>query len=209
MKTERYALYSRFERIWHWCQAVAILAMILTGVAIHWPMGADWLPFAWAVHIHNAAGFVLIANAFFGFFYFLATGSIRQYVPRRREFVSSTGRQMSFYLRGIFRGERHPIEKVPERRLNPLQQITYLMVLNVLLPLQMATGLLMWSAASWPEAAQTLGGLGFLGLVHTFGAWCFCSFLMMHLYLITTGHTPSANLKAMVLGYEDVPVEEN
>ena len=33
------------------------------------------------------------------------------------------------------RGEPHPFEKQPGKRLNPLQQVTYLAILNVLLPL--------------------------------------------------------------------------
>ena len=45
-------------------------------------------------------------------------------------------------------------------------------------------------------------------MIHTLGAWLFASFVVMHVYLTTTGHTPLANLKAMVLGYEDVCVEE-
>ena len=72
----------------------------------------------------------------------------------------------------------------------------------------MVTGLLMWGAQRWPETVQAVGGLSILGMIHTLGAWLFGSFVVMHVYLTTTGHTPLANLKAMVLGYEDVHVEE-
>jgi thiosulfate reductase cytochrome b subunit len=208
MNTVRYQLYSRYERIWHWFQAVVIGLLMLTGLAIHAPDHFGWIPFAAAVQVHNVLGFLLIANAFLGLFYYVTTGSIRQYLPEPHDFVSLAVRQAWFYLRGMFRGEPHPLEKLPERRLNPLQQVTYLVILNVLLPLQLVTGLLMWGAQRWPETVQAIGGLPILAMIHTLGAWLFASFVVMHVYLTTTGHTPLANLKAMVLGYEDIRVEE-
>jgi thiosulfate reductase cytochrome b subunit len=66
----------------------------------------------------------------------------------------------------------------------------------------------MWSGERWPEAVRAVGGLSALSMIHTFGAWLFGAFVVMHVYLTTTGRTPLANLKAMILGYEDVRVEE-
>ena len=87
--------------------------------------------------------------------------------------------------------------------MNPMQQITYLMVLNVLLPLQIITGVLMWGAARWPELVDRIGGLSFLGPFHTLIAWLFAAFILLHVYLTTTGHTPTAHIKAMMLGWEE------
>ncbi len=208
MSTVRHQLYSPYERLWHWFQAVTITLMIATGLAIHAPGHFAWPSFAAAVRAHNVLGFLLIANAFLGMFYYVTTGTIRQYLPKPNEFLSLAARQAWFYLSGIFRGEPHPLKKVPQRRLNPLQQVTYLITLNVLLPLQLVTGLMMWGAQRWPEMLQATGGLAVLCLIHTLGAWLFGSFVVIHVYLTTTGHTPLANLKAMLLGYEDVSIEE-
>jgi thiosulfate reductase cytochrome b subunit len=208
MNTTRYQFYSRYERIWHWCQAGVIGLLIATGLAIHAPRYFEWLSFDYAVCIHNFLGVVLIVNAFFGLFYYVSSREIHQFLPETRGFLLLAVRQGRYYLHGILRGEPHPIEKTSERRLNPLQQITYLLILNVLLPLQMVTGLLMWGAQRWPQTVQSIGGLPLLGMIHTLIAWLFSSFLLMHLYLITTGHTPLANMKTMVLGYEDVRSKE-
>ena len=105
-------------------------------------------------------------------------------------------------MSGIFRGDAHPFEKTPHRKLNPLQQITYLGILNVLLPLQVVTGVLIWGAQRWPVVDGWLGGLAFLAPLHAFGAWMFAAFLLMHMYLTTTGSTPLANIQAMVVGWE-------
>lgn len=202
MRTIRHELYSPYERIWHWLQAAAILMLMATGLAIHSPDLLGGAGFAAVVRLHNALGFLLIGNAALGAFWYITTGTIRQYLPQPREFISLSVRQARYYLGGMFRGEPHPLEKSPQKRLNPLQQVTYLVILNVLLPLQVTTGILMWGAQRWPAAA---GNLPIIAMIHTLTAWVFVSFLLVHVYLITTGRTPLANLKAMVLGYEEVP----
>jgi thiosulfate reductase cytochrome b subunit len=201
----RQQLYSWYERTWHWLQAATTLLLIATGVSIHAPDRFGWLPFDAAVRIHNFLGFFLLTNAFLGMFYYLTTGTLRQYIPEPRDFASLAFRQAMYYIRGMFRGEPHPLNKTVQQRLNPLQQVTYLIILNVLLPLQMITGLLMWGGQRWPDSVRAVGGLPALGLVHTLGAWLFGAFVMMHVYLTTTGHTPLSNIKAMVTGYEDIP----
>lgn len=208
MSQARQQIYSRYERLWHWAQAVGILLLMLTGLAIHAPSTMSAIGFSAAVSVHNVLGWLLVANAALGFFYYLTTGAIRQYLLEPREFTSLAVRQAAFYVRGIFRGESHPLERTPQRRLNPLQQVTYLMILNVLLPLQMATGLMMWSGQRWPGAVSAVGGLSGLAMVHTLGAWLFGAFVVAHVYLTTTGTTPLANLRAMIWGYEETPITE-
>jgi thiosulfate reductase cytochrome b subunit len=206
MSTVRHHLYSPYERIWHWTQAVGIVALIVTGRAIHYPDRFGVIDFHTAVLAHNVLGFLLIANAFLGLFYYVASGTIRHYLPEPRDFISLSVRQAAYYVRGMFRGEAHPLEKSPHQRLNPLQQIAYLIILNVLLPLQVVTGLLMWGAQHWPGAVEAVGGLAIPAMIHTLGAWLFAAFIIMHVYLTTTGRTPWSNLKAMILGYEDIEV---
>jgi thiosulfate reductase cytochrome b subunit len=125
-------------------------------------------------------------------------------------FFGQAIQQARYYLSGIFRGEPHPFEKSPKRKLNPLQQATYLIILNLLLPLQVVTGILIWGMQRWPATSAWLGGLPTVAAVHAFGAWLFAAFLLMHVYLTTTGQTPLSNLRAMALGWErtSVPSEK-
>ena len=152
---------------------------------------------------------ILAINASLSLFYHLASGQIRQYIPRPAGFFDQAIEQALFYLRGIFKGEAHPFEKTPEKKLNPLQQVTYFGLLNVLLPLQGLTGMLMWGAQRWPDLAEKLGGLTFLAPLHTIVAWLFAAFIVMHVYLTTTGHKPLTDIQAMITGWEDVEMHEN
>jgi Ni/Fe-hydrogenase b-type cytochrome subunit len=196
--------YKVYERIWHWIQALAIVGLLLTGLEIHLPDHLRIFGFASAISIHNVLGFVLAGNALLALFYHLATGEIRQFVPKPQNFVATAVRQAKYYIGGIFRNEPHPMERTPQAKLNPLQKITYLIILNVLLPLQVISGLLIWGAQSWTTAVDSVGGLPMLAKIHTLTAWLFAAFLIMHIYLTTTGATPLAHIRAMVSGWDKV-----
>ncbi|WP_374687116.1 cytochrome b/b6 domain-containing protein, partial [Promineifilum sp.] len=206
--THQVYMYDVYERLWHWLQTAAILLLLFTGLIIHKPDMFGIFSFAYVVQVHNILALLLVINAALSLFYHLASGQIRQFIPRPRGFFDQAAQQAIYYLRGIFRNEPHPFEKTRERKMNPLQQVTYVMVLNVLLPLQIITGALMWGAQRWPAAAGALGGLPFLGPLHSLVAWTFAAFIILHVYLTTTGPTPAAGIKAMMLGYEAVEAHE-
>jgi thiosulfate reductase cytochrome b subunit len=48
-----------------------------------------------------------------------------------------------------------------------------------------------------------------LAPVHTFFAWAFSAFIVMHVYLTTAaGETAGAGIKSMISGWEDVELHE-
>lgn len=205
---QRVYMYDVYERFWHWLQTAAILLLLFTGLIIHKPDLFGIFSFSYVVQVHNILALLLVLNAGLSLFYHLASGEIRQFIPRPRGFFDEAFSQALYYLRGIFRDEPHPVEKSRDRKLNPLQQVTYVMVLNVLLPAQIITGALMWGAQRRPEVANALGGLPWLGPLHALVAWTFAAFIILHVYLTTTGPTPAAGIKAMMLGWEEVAHDE-
>jgi len=206
--TKKVYMYEAYERFWHWLQTVGIVILLLTGLIIHRPDLFGAFSFRNMVTIHNVVAAILAINAGLSLFYHLTTGQIKQYIPRPRGFFDDAIVQTKFYLQGIFKGKAHPFEKTPEKKMNPLQQVTYFGILNVLLPLQGITGILMWGVQRWPGAADTLGGLPFLAPFHTLIAWTFAAFIVGHVYLTTTGTEPLEGIKGMITGWEDVEVHE-
>jgi thiosulfate reductase cytochrome b subunit len=201
---KRIELYSPFERLWHWLQAMTIIGLMLTGFEIHAPGAFELLGFERATRVHEILAVLTVANAFLSLFYHLATGAIGQFIPEPRDFFSLALAQTRYYVSGIFRGAPHPFLRAPGRKLNVLQQAVYLGILNLLLPLQVVTGVLLWQAPKWPALVESLGGLGWIAAVHTLGAWLFVAFLVGHVYLTTTGPTPLAHIRGMLVGWEPV-----
>lgn len=201
----RVYMYGVYERFWHWLQATAILGLLITGATIHKPYVFDFLSFAYMIELHNLLGFILLVNAALAAFYHLASGEVKQYLPGTTDLFGRMFLQARYYLQGIFRGDPHPFAKDPEHKLNPLQQITYFGLLNTLLPAQILTGIVIWGAQRWPELATELGGLIFLAPLHSFMAWLFAAFLIMHIYLTTTsGPRPLSGIQAMLEGWEEL-----
>lgn len=191
-------LYTRYERFWHWLQAALIAVLLVTGFETHGSF--ELLGFQNAVKIHNYAGLTwLIAFAFFVFWIF-TTDEWKHYVPTTRKMFEV----IRFYLIGIFRGEPHPFPKRKDAKHNPLQRLTYLALAAALLPVQMITGFLYWGYNSWQNWGLGWLSLELVALVHMAGAFAVLSFLVIHIYMITTGHSISAHTKAMITGWEDV-----
>lgn len=202
-------MYTIYERQWHWLQTAVISGLIFTGMIIHKPDMFAMFSFSGVVFFHNAFALILVVNAALAAFYHLVSGEIRQFLPEPRGFFGKMFAQIKYYAWGIFRNQPHPFEKTPDSKLNPIQQLTYFGLLNVLLPLQVITGGLMWGAQHIPDFMATIGGLSLLGPIHTIVSWLMATFIVIHVYMTTTGHTPMANIRAMMVGWDEVETHQS
>jgi thiosulfate reductase cytochrome b subunit len=200
-------VFGRYERLWHWTMALSGVVLILTGLDLHGGEGRRLLSLPSAVALHNAFALILMLNGFLALFYHLTTKAIRNFIPHPHGLAERILEHMSYQARGIFYGESHP-SNAPGHKLNPLQQLTYLALLNVLFPLQFVTGALIWAVGWWPQVAAALHGLQVVAPLHNAGAWLFLSFFVLHVYLVTTGRTPGDHLKSMITGYQHLEAEE-
>jgi thiosulfate reductase cytochrome b subunit/mono/diheme cytochrome c family protein len=204
-RTQKVYMYRFYERLWHWTMATAIIILALTGLEIHNTGAFRLFGLETAVRVHNILAGIMVLNALLSLFYHITTGEIKQFFRFNRKFIKETLVQLYYYLHGIFKGTPHPVEKSVERKLNPLQQVTYVGLLNILLPFQVITGALIWGVGKWPFLSEQVNGLTVLGPIHNFGSWFFLAFLVVHIYLTTTGHSVFSNIKAMITGYDEIP----
>ena len=202
MSTHSVVVYKAFERFWHWLQAVLIFFLGFTGFEIH---GAyTFFGFRDAVRYHNVAAIMLLLLIVFAIFWHLTTGEWRQYIPT----LTNIRSQLNYYLLGIFRNAPHPTKKTVLSKLNPLQKITYFGLKVLVIPIIVTSGLL-YMLYRYPQqygiAALNIRSLELIAIAHTIGAFLLLSFVVGHLYLITTGDTVTSNLKAMLIGSEELP----
>ncbi|MGE5299416.1 MAG: cytochrome b/b6 domain-containing protein, partial [Acidobacteriota bacterium] len=95
----------------------------------------------------------------------------------------------------------------PDNKFNPMQQMAYLAIMLLLIPLQLLSGLLLWDAKRFSDFINLAGGIKIVDTVHVFLFLFFMSFLFVHIYLATLGHTATAHIKAMFTGYEELEEE--
>jgi thiosulfate reductase cytochrome b subunit len=193
-------------RIWHWANTVLFLVLVVTGLQIRYLDLFDFMSFRNAVTVHNWAGFMLIANYLLWLLFYLFSDRNKAYHPEFNilKLAESSIRQMQYYGYGIFRGEHSPHQIDPYNKFNPLQRTLYQVLMLLLLPLQFVTGLLLWDTRRFADAIDTLGGVRVVDTVHVLIFIFFVFYLLIHPYLATLGHTPTAHIKAMITGYEDV-----
>jgi Ni/Fe-hydrogenase b-type cytochrome subunit len=197
-------MYESYRRFWHWLQTLSIVILLFTGMIIHRPDIFAIFSFRGVVTIHNVLAIILVLNALLSVFYHVATDRVKEYIPRPYGFFDDSIVQAKYYISGIFKREPHPFEKRPDRRMNPIQKATYFGILNILLPLQIVTGTLMWGVQEFPAIANWFGGLPILAPFHSLVAWTFATFIVGHVYMTTTGATPLESIRAMVTGFEEV-----
>lgn len=190
-------------RIWHWINAFGFVLLILTGFQIRYAETLNVMTLPNAITIHNYVGFVVIANYFIWLTYYLASGNVKIYIPDPRNVVALAVKQILYYGYGIFVGKPNPHIMTPENKFNPLQQQAYLAIMFVLLPAQMMSGIFLWKIKGYEEYINLLGGIKLLDTIHVLLFFFFTSFLFIHCYLATLGHTPLAHFKAMFTGYEE------
>lgn len=113
-----------------------------------------------------------------------------------------------YYGYGIFVDAPHPFHKTAVKKHNPLQRLAYVSLLAMVSPLIWGSGLIYLFYAYWKDfGLDRFFGLEGVALAHTAGAFMMLTFVIVHVYLTTTGHTPFAHIKTMITGWEDVEDE--
>jgi thiosulfate reductase cytochrome b subunit len=195
--SERIYIFKGFERFWHWSQAALIIFMLLSGFEIHGSY--TLMGFEKAVAYHSIAAWSLIVLWVFAIFWHLTTGEWRHYIPTTEKVLIVA----QYYSSGIFRHEPHPFKPSTLNKHNPLQRLTYLAVLLLVSPLIWISGWLYLFYGNWTAWGLSGLQLEWVATAHTIGAFLMLAFVVSHIYLVTTGHTVTTHIKAMITGWEE------
>ncbi len=202
-------------RITHWLTVVAFLALLITGIEIvishprfYWgevgnvnttpaftlpiPASRDTVPTAyhyvmpdqngWSRYLHFEAAWVLVLTALVYGAWGLVSGHFRRnIVPVRGERSwSAIWARIAKYL------HRTPPDKQEEKSYNVLQRVAYLVVIFVLFPAIILTGLAMSPSfvGAFPAIALIAGGKQTARTLHFFLTWALVIFLVVHVAMI-------------------------
>jgi len=192
-------------RIWHWLNALGFVALILTGTQIRYADMFNVMSFETAIKTHNWVAFAVIANYFVWLVFYLFSDRITVYHPELnfRKFFDKAFKQIMYYSYGIFRGAKSPHKVLPYDKFNPMQSITYQIVMLLVVPVQFITGLMMWDIKRFEGIIEMAGGLEVVNTVHVLIYIFFISFTMIHAYMGSLGHTPATHFREMFTGFEE------
>ncbi len=192
--------YPLWLRCWHWSNAVLFVTLLITGFTMHYSKPAPSLGFRGDVLIHNAAGILLTLLYCLFLYGNLRLGNGRYYKIVAGDIEPGLIRQASYYLWGIFVGSPHPYPHSHERKFNPLQKLFYLVVMYVLFPILTVTGWALLFPDRLPAEMFGAPGIGLWALAHTYTGFFLSLFMVVHVYLGTTGPTLGTLFRFMWFG---------
>jgi len=202
MSTRILMVYKRFERAWHWSQVALIMTLLFSGFAVR---GIHHLiDFRTAVVVHTAAALALLVIWAFATFWLFTTGDYKHYLPSKEGMFAV----IRYYTLGIFMNEEHPYHKVFWRKHNPLQAMSYLFLKVILFPGIWISGLAYLTYGFWHAGPIANSPLWLLADIHVAAAYAILAFVIIHVYLLTTGHSFIAHVRPMITGYDEVELTE-
>jgi len=159
------------------------------------------IPFELSVTIHNVSGIALIITFVFFVFANRFTWNGQYYKIRLKGYGGELWKQIRFYSWGIFKKEKPPFPISKVRKFNPLQQLSYVIAMYILVPLIIISGI----GLLFPEITITSvwgrSGLWLTDLFHQVLGFFLTLFWLIHLYFCTIGKTSTSNFKSMIDGW--------
>lgn len=195
--------HTRLVRITHWINALSFVLLVPSGIAIllahpefYWgevgyfghpaaltlPLEPNFDHTGWGRGLHFLFAWVLVLNGVVYLLCGLINGHFRrQMLPKRAEL---SGGHLWHEIREHLRFAKPTGEAT--RHYNVLQKVAYLVVVFVLLPLMLLTGLTMSPAvtAAFPELFTLFGGRQSARTIHFIVAGALALFLFIHLVQI-------------------------
>ena len=229
--------HSALVRVTHWTTTVAFLALLVSGgelvlshprfywgetgnvntrpwLNLHLPSSRDTVPTGygyvlpdqngWSRYLHFQAAWLAVGTGlFYLLFGFLAGHFRRNLFPAASDLsIKELGGSLVRHLRFERPG------KEEARSYNVLQRLTYLLVIFVLLPLMIWTGLAMsfGFTSEFPLAVQLLGGQQTARSLHFLVTIALVLFLLIHVLMVFLAGFQS-RMRAMIIGRATPPTE--
>jgi len=202
--SDRIYLLPLWIRIWHWTNALLIITLAVTGISLHFANpNLPLVEFSLAARIHDIAGIALLAVYTLFVIANIVSGNWWQYVPKPPGVLERCRIQAKWYMGGIFKGEPHPYRVSEEANFNALQAISYWVIMYMILPVMLLTGIVFLIPDLAPDRIFGLDGLLPVAVLHYLTGAVILAFMVAHVYLGTTGKTPTSMFKTMVHGWHE------
>ncbi len=197
--------YPLWIRMWHVANALFCLILIITGISMQFSgPGRPLIRFDISVTIHNVSAVLLSINYLFFLIVNRFSGNRKHYRIAERGYIDMLLTQFRYYTVGIFKKEKAPFPVNEERKFNPLQQFSYIIIMYGCLPVILITGWAMLFPEIIIQNVFGISGLFLTDLLHIIIGFTVSLFLVVHVYFCTMGMTMTSLFKGMINGWVEV-----
>jgi thiosulfate reductase cytochrome b subunit len=194
--------YPKWLRAWHQVNALMFLTLIITGLSMQY--GIFMIRFDYAVSIHNICGIILAINYLIFLIGNLVSGNYKYYLLKFNVFSKELKMQFKYYCFGLFKGENPPFPLSKDRKFNPLQKLSYVIVMLVFVPFIILSGLAMLYPQLIINKLFGIPGIVITDLMHIVFGFLGSMFMIIHVYFCTIGAKPASSFKSIIDGYHEV-----
>jgi len=197
--------YPVWLRIWHGINALGILMLIFTGIIMQYANpGFKLMDFELAVNLHNIAGILVSVNYILFILGNLITSNHKYYRIKLKGLYKRLQLQVEYYTSGLFKNQEPPFPLSEKRKFNPMQKVSYLLVMYIFIPGLIITGLGLLFPELIIENVYQVSGIFLTAVLHASLGFLISIFLIVHLYVASIGKHPFNNFKSILSGYHDL-----
>ncbi|MFH0843787.1 MAG: cytochrome b/b6 domain-containing protein [Bacteroidota bacterium] len=199
-------LYPLWIRIWHFLNALLIIILILTGVLMQFT-GTDSklliALFPGSARLHDVCAIILTIS----YMAFVAGNIIsdngKHYKLKRKDIIPGSAIQLKYFTWGMFRRAKIPFPVTEDNKFNPLEKITYLLVMYAALPLLIMSGIIMLFPDMEIIISMGKGFYVFSDILHIVTGFVISMFLVIHIYTCTITSKPGSIFRSIISGYRE------
>jgi thiosulfate reductase cytochrome b subunit len=154
-----------------------------------------------AVILHNISGVILLCNYILFVIGNGVTKNGKYYTFSLKTMSGEIKKQYKYYSAGMFRGKKSPFPLTKGRKFNPLQKVTYFLIMYILFPVSIMTGIAMLFPEIIISKIFNINGVLIVDMFHISVGFLISVFLIVHIYFVTIGF--KKNIKAIVTGWAE------
>ena len=109
--------------------------------------------------------------------------------------------QLKYYLFGYFKNETAPFPISKTRKFNPLQEVSYIVVMYIFFPMLIISGIGLLFPETIIDKVFGFSGIQLTAVLHYIIGFLISLFLIIHLYIASVGKNPFNNFKSIINGY--------
>lgn len=196
--------YPGWLRIWHGINALGIIILIITGISMNSGFEDPIISFKMIITLHNYSGVIITLN--YGLYLIgnLFTSNKKFYIVKPKNFLKRPMKQAYYYAWGMFHGMKAPYPLSEKRKFNPLQKYTYIIVMYIIVPLVIISGIGLMFPELIINKMYNVSGVLVTAVTHSAMGFFISIFLIVHLYIASIGKSPLENFKSIVTGWHHV-----
>lgn len=196
--------YPVWLRIWHGINAIGIILLIISGYLMQSGSAGTTISFKLLVNTHNIAGIIVSLNYLLLIIGNAVTGNGKYYIVKPKNFLKRPMKQAYYYAWGMFQGMKPPYPLSENRKFNPLQKYSYLLVMYLVVPVVIITGFGLLFPEIIIEEFYNFSGIMVTAVIHSAMGFLISIFLIVHLYIASVGKRPKENFKSIISGWHHV-----